>query len=80
MAPARAGYDLPRDKLYGHVTTRKGRTEFLAFARYLRSLHPADVRIAIGLGLGADGGEVVGLPPLHGVGAGLSGPPQRPLR
>ena len=42
-----AGYDLSRDKLYGHVTTRKGRTEFLAFARYLRSLHPADVRIAI---------------------------------
>ena len=46
-APARAGYDLSRDKLYGHVTTRKGRTEFLAFARYLRSLHPADARIAI---------------------------------
>ncbi len=42
-----AGYDLSRDKLYGHVTARKGRTEFLAFARYLRSLHPADVRIAI---------------------------------
>src|SRR5204862_1225078 len=30
-----------------HITTRKGRTEFLAFCRYLRSLHPADVRIAI---------------------------------
>ncbi len=42
-----AGYDLSRDKLYGHVTKRKGRTEFLAFCRYLRSLHPADVRIAI---------------------------------
>ena len=26
---------------------RKGRTEFLTFCRYLRSLHPADVRIAI---------------------------------
>ena len=26
---------------------RKGRTEFLAFACYLRSLHPAKVRIAI---------------------------------
>jgi transposase len=42
-----AGYDLSKDKLYGHVTVRKGRTEFLAFCRYLRSLHPADVRIAI---------------------------------
>ncbi|MGI9156970.1 MAG: transposase [Marmoricola sp.] len=42
-----AGYDLSTDRLYGHVVARKGRTEFLAFARYLRSLHPADVRIAI---------------------------------
>jgi transposase len=42
-----AGYDLSSDKLYGHVTKRKGRTEFLAFCRYLRSLHPAEVRIAI---------------------------------
>jgi transposase len=42
-----AGYDLSRDKLYGHITKRKGRTEFLAFCRYLRSLHPAGVRIAI---------------------------------
>ena len=29
------------------MVKRKGRTEFLAFARYLRSLHPAEVRIAI---------------------------------
>jgi transposase len=42
-----AGYDLSTDRLYGHVKTRKTRTEFLAFARYLRSLHPAGVRIAI---------------------------------
>jgi transposase len=42
-----AGYDLSTNKLYGHVKTRKGRTEFLAFARYLRSLHPPAVRIAI---------------------------------
>ncbi len=42
-----AGYDLSRDRLYGHVTTKKGRTEFLAFMRYLRTLHPPDVRIAI---------------------------------
>lgn len=42
-----AAYDLGRDRLYGHVKTRKGRTEFLAFCRYLRSLYPPDVRIAI---------------------------------
>jgi transposase len=42
-----AGYDLATDRLYGHVRTRKGRTQFLAFCRYLRALHPADVRIAI---------------------------------
>jgi transposase len=42
-----AGYDLSTDRLYGHIKTRKGRTEFLAFCRYLRSLHPPAVRIAI---------------------------------
>jgi transposase len=42
-----AGYDLSTDRLYGHVKIRKTRTEFLAFCRYLRSLHPAEVRIAI---------------------------------
>lgn len=42
-----AAYDLSRDRLYGHIKTRKGRTEFLAFLRYIRSLHPPDVRIAI---------------------------------
>jgi hypothetical protein len=42
-----AGYDLSTNKLYGHVTAHKGRSEFLAFCRYLRSLHPPDVRIAI---------------------------------
>ena len=31
-----AGYDLSTDRLYGHVKARKGRTEFLAFCRYLR--------------------------------------------
>jgi len=40
-------YDLNRDRLYGHVKTKKGRTEFLAFCRYLRSLYPPEVRIAI---------------------------------
>jgi transposase len=42
-----AAYDLGRDRLYGHIKVRKGRTEFLAFCRYLRSLYPPDVRIAI---------------------------------
>ncbi len=42
-----AGYDLSTDRLYGHVVTHKGRTQFLAFVRYLRKLHPAEVRIAI---------------------------------
>jgi transposase len=42
-----AGYDLSTDRLYGHVKTHKGRTEFLAFCRYLRALHAPEVRIAI---------------------------------
>ena len=42
-----AAYDLSTDKLYGHVVTKKGRTEFLAFCRYLRTLYPPEVRIAI---------------------------------
>ncbi len=42
-----AGYDLSTNRLYGHITKRKGRTAFLAFCRYLRSLHPPEVRIAI---------------------------------
>ena len=42
-----AGYDLSTDRLYGHVFNRKTRTEFLTFCRYLRSLYPAEVRIAI---------------------------------
>jgi transposase len=42
-----AGYDLSTDRLYGHIKSRKTRTEFLAFCRYLRLLHPPEVRIAI---------------------------------
>jgi transposase len=42
-----AGYDLATDRLYGHIKVRKTRTEFLAFCRYLRALHPAEERIAI---------------------------------
>jgi transposase len=42
-----AALDLNRDKLYGHVKANKNRTTFLAFCRYLRSLYPPEVRIAI---------------------------------
>jgi len=42
-----AAYDLSTNRLYGHIKTRKNRTEFLAFCRYIRSLHPPQVRIAI---------------------------------
>jgi transposase len=42
-----AAYDLSSDKLYGHVKSKKGRTDFLAFMRYVRTLHPVYVRIAI---------------------------------
>jgi transposase len=42
-----AGYDLSTDRLYGHIVAKKNRTAFLAFCRYLRSLHPPEVRIAI---------------------------------
>ena len=42
-----AAYDLGKDKIYGHIKTAKNRTKFLEFCRYLRSLHPPEVRIAI---------------------------------
>ena len=42
-----AAYDLKKDKIYGHIKTKKDRTTFLEFCRYLRSLYPPDVRIAI---------------------------------
>ncbi len=40
-------YDLGRDRLYGHVKARKGRTQFLEFCRYLRSLYLPEVRVAL---------------------------------
>jgi len=40
-------YDLSTDRLYGHVVVTKDRTAFLRFLRYVRALHPANVRIAI---------------------------------
>jgi len=42
-----AGYDLSTDRLYGHITTKKNRPAFKKFLRYIRSLHPAEVRIGI---------------------------------
>jgi transposase len=42
-----AAYDLGKDKLYGHIKPKKNRTRFLEFCRYLRSLYPPEVRIAI---------------------------------
>jgi transposase len=42
-----AAYELGEDKLFGHVKPRKTRTRFLEFCRYLRSLYPAEIRIAI---------------------------------
>ncbi|PBC36891.1 IS630 family transposase [Rhodococcus sp. ACS1] len=42
-----AAYDLAEDRLYGHVKLTKNRTTFLEFCRYLRSLYPTGVRLAI---------------------------------
>jgi transposase len=42
-----AAYDLATDRLYGHIKTRKGRSQFLTFLKYLRRLYPPGVRIAI---------------------------------
>jgi transposase len=42
-----AAYDLNHDKIYGHIKMKKNRTTFLEFCRYLRTLYPPEVRIAI---------------------------------
>jgi transposase len=42
-----AAYELGEDKLYGHIKPRKTRTLFLEFCRYLRTLYPPAIRIAI---------------------------------
>jgi len=41
---------LNQDKIYGHIKTKKDRTTFLEFCRYLRTLYPPEIRIAIVLG------------------------------
>jgi hypothetical protein len=42
-----AAHELGEDRMFGHVKPRKNRIRFLEFCRYLRSLHPPQVRIAI---------------------------------
>jgi transposase len=42
-----AAYELGEDKLFGHVKPRKTRGRFLEFCRYLRTLYPPAIRIAI---------------------------------
>lgn len=42
-----AALDLTKDKVYGHIKPVRRRTRFLEFCRYLRTLHPPAVRIAI---------------------------------
>jgi len=42
-----AAYELGEDKLYGHIKPRKTRARFLEFCRYLRTLYPPQIRIAI---------------------------------
>jgi hypothetical protein len=42
-----AAYELGENKLFGHIKPRKTRARCLEFCRYLRTLYPASVRIAI---------------------------------
>ena len=42
-----AAHELAENKLYGHIKPRKTRARFLEFCRYLSSLCPPSVRIAI---------------------------------
>lgn len=40
-----SAYDVGADRLYGHIKKRKSRVEFLEFCRYMRSLHPPELRL-----------------------------------
>jgi len=42
-----AAYELGEDKVFGHVKPRKTRARFLEFCRYLRTLYPPAIRMAI---------------------------------
>jgi transposase len=40
-----AAYDVGADRLYGHIKSRKGRAQFVAFCRYVRTLYPPEIRL-----------------------------------
>ena len=40
-------YDLSTDRPYGHIVIKKDRTAFIRFLKYVRSLHPPEVRVGI---------------------------------
>ncbi len=42
-----SAYDVGADRLYGHIKKRKGRTQFLEFCRYIRSLYPSHIRLHV---------------------------------
>ena len=42
-----AAYELGEDRMFGHIKPRKTRGRFVEFCRYLRSLYPLAVPIAI---------------------------------
>ena len=42
-----AAYDLSTDRLYGQIKIKKDRPAFKEFLRYVRTLHPVEVRIGI---------------------------------
>ena len=42
-----AACDLAEDRVYGHIKPRKTRIRLLEFCRYIRSLYPPEIRIAI---------------------------------
>src|SRR5690242_14738274 len=42
-----AAYDLGKDRLYGHIKPKKNRIRLLESCRYLRSLYPPEIRIAV---------------------------------
>jgi DDE superfamily endonuclease len=42
-----SAYDLAEDKLYAHMKRHKTNVEFLAFLKYLRTLHPPSVLVHV---------------------------------
>ncbi|MGP4028826.1 IS630 family transposase [Actinomadura sp. 3N407] len=68
-----AAYDLARDRLYGHIKKTKNRSKFLEFCRYLRTLYPPTVRLAIVCDNYSPTPDHQAMPP----GSGLGGDQQR---